>query len=494
MSALNLISVNRPGFEVCRNAFSTTFRIYSNSELQSVDPTLRHCTQNTMGAIYRSDGSLVAFSERGGGRNTDLVAGLDAPDIHEYEIVRPSQVMKGRTLYLGYFMNHYGHFLLETLSRLWSIGAFQYDNYVMFPFTFNGGNVLPTAFHRRFLSFFGLSLENVTILRNPVEFEEIHVPDRTVTINRNANLHALEIYRSVSSRYCSVSAPPRIFLSRLQPYARAKNIPQVEKLFSEFGFKVIYPEIMNIDEQLYYYSNCCVLAGFAGSGLHNCVFCREGAYVIELGDVRSRAISLTSQRVANELARVNAAFIPYRGSDDGWFDVEGVRNALASIRLLGFPYSKLGSGIVAADADSHYTWPGVMTLHVANRGDISQRGSFEAGMNAGARSSVEGFSISLDADAPVRVEYKVLQNDSTWSQWSTEGTFVGSRGEARPIRGFSIRVLSDGPFKFACRCVGRFSDMEDLVVCADGEECKAGAKSSLLGLEVKLILDKIERP
>ena len=100
-------------------------------------------------------------------------------------------------------------------------------------------------------------------------------------------------------------------------------------MFAGFGFRVIYPEQMPIAEQLSLYANCEVLASLSGSGMHNCLFARPGLMTIEVGDARARRNPVLMQRIANELAQVEAHFIPFGEGTEARHRSEGRAQAPA---------------------------------------------------------------------------------------------------------------------------------------------------------------------
>jgi hypothetical protein len=134
MPIRDLIKIHDPKIEIHRRAFSTEFRHFSRDELQSASKGFGHCTRATIGAIYDRDSNLITLSERGGGRNTDLVVGLDPPRIVDRHNLSISNYIPGRSLFLGYYMNHYGHFITETMARFWATNIDTFDHYVFFPF------------------------------------------------------------------------------------------------------------------------------------------------------------------------------------------------------------------------------------------------------------------------------------------------------------------------------------------------------------------------
>jgi capsular polysaccharide biosynthesis protein len=60
------------------------------------------------------------------------------------------------------------------------------------------------------------------------------------------------------------------------------NEQEVEALFRAHGFEVIYPEAVGFREQLDLYGGCSVIAGPAGSNMHNSAFLPRSASVIVL--------------------------------------------------------------------------------------------------------------------------------------------------------------------------------------------------------------------
>ena len=68
------------------------------------------------GAVYTSKGRLVPISQKIGGLGGHRMAMADP------QLIRPerwTQRLRGRWLYGGHWMNHFGHFLTETVTTLW---------------------------------------------------------------------------------------------------------------------------------------------------------------------------------------------------------------------------------------------------------------------------------------------------------------------------------------------------------------------------------------
>lgn len=60
------------------------------------------------------------------------------------------------------------------------------------------------------------------------------------------------------------------------------NHADIEALFGEFGFQIVYPETMPIPEQILLFARAEQIAGEYGSGLHNTIFSNPGTRVMVL--------------------------------------------------------------------------------------------------------------------------------------------------------------------------------------------------------------------
>lgn len=77
----------------------------------------------------------------------------------------------------------------------------------------------------------------------------------------------------------------KLYISRRNlniSYRELVNWREIEKLFESYGFDLVHPQEMSIKDQIELFSQAEVLAGEAGSGLHNCVFSPEGVKIINI--------------------------------------------------------------------------------------------------------------------------------------------------------------------------------------------------------------------
>lgn len=293
------------------------------------------------GCVYRGDGTKVSRSERFGGWKGDLFRS-DNPD----RLERPAFVeRKGRGVYLGALMaGHYGHFIAEGLSTFWifeMLPADEFDYFLFSPFVF--GPSFP-EYALQCIRVFDIDPHKIVIMsEEAMVFEELVVPERLFRLNHSADPAMAWVHRKICSRIEEVADPvERIYLSRrrlsLKQLTRViANEILVEKLFRQAGFTVIYPEEVPFEDQLALYANARVVAGPSGSALHNSLFMRPGAKLIELGDPRYRGNRAPTQMLCDLVSGVETALIPFVGiirdeEKSMSVDVEDLRKNL--IRIL----------------------------------------------------------------------------------------------------------------------------------------------------------------
>jgi capsular polysaccharide biosynthesis protein len=316
------------------NCYATRFQHFS-AESQPLNLALnkyKHTQHQVVGAIYTQKGVLIDQSRRCGGVGGDIVESVDPASIVLPKT--PDQVFySGTTLYLGNFMNHYGHFITEFISKLWCVDDIQFDRIVIRPFIFQNGQVVFFEFAKQFLSILLPPNSNIDVLSDAAYFENIVIPSQGWPINSKCNLAVRSAYSKVHKSFLEDGkTSSRIFLTRHQKTSkRIANLAQIEEIAAQLGFEIINTETVHIKEQLRKYANCSIIAGFDGTSMHNCLFARPGTVVVDLGDVRARNKPHLMQSIAQAVSNVRMFFVPYKGTESGEADPTYLHASLSDI-------------------------------------------------------------------------------------------------------------------------------------------------------------------
>jgi hypothetical protein len=298
-----------PGFEVHRRAFATPFT-FSRAEPPS---NLRY----VKGALYSALGDLVGLSQRPPGLPADFIR-LEDPPWCEPPPARP---LEGRGCYIGNVFGHYGHFLLEGITATWPRLDQRFDYYAAHPFIFS---YQTHRYIREAYAALGIRWKDVVVIDRPMVFDDITVPERPWQPGIQVN----SVARKVFARLSRVHKRPakRLYLSRRGVGKRAiENEGEIEALFRRRGFRIVHPEMLTIARQAVLYGRASVVAGLAGSQLHNVLLCREGTRVIALGDGRRQLNP--NQMLCNALMNSPCLYIPFAG-EGSTFDLTGLAGEL----------------------------------------------------------------------------------------------------------------------------------------------------------------------
>ena len=303
------------------------------------------------GAIYDEHNKLVLESQRT--KSGDNEWNPDDPE--EINRTADCSYLSGQSLYLGHYTGHYGHFLLETLSRFWvflerSEISKKYDNFVFHPFLHKMPS--PARYSPAKISFecFGIDLSKIIFLNRPTCFEEISVPKSCFNINFSVDGKMRTVYNKIQEHGVGLRSSDfgwvkrllgwpktgalKIYLSRRKAkgYHPMLNEVEVEKIFSEAGFKVLHPELWSFEQQLALYQRAEVIAGVEGSALHNSVFMNTGSKVISLGTPRVPSGMILNQSLCNSLSGVENRYIEFKGElnakNRAYYDTEHIRREL----------------------------------------------------------------------------------------------------------------------------------------------------------------------
>ena len=183
-----------------------------------------------------------------------------------HEIKVPPIASHCEGLYGGLLLPHYGHFLLESLSRVWALKTLRSDLPIIWHIL--SGKPGLTSWQNEIFGLLGINVDRFVLARKPVHMQSIYVPSPGYKIQLWADpYHAKAL--------CVVDTKPvkgkKVWLSRSKLDEEAGKITNEDELEHELqamGWLVIYPEQLSITEQIDAIKDAELLAGFEGSAFH----------------------------------------------------------------------------------------------------------------------------------------------------------------------------------------------------------------------------------
>jgi hypothetical protein len=199
-------------------------------------------------------------------------------------------------LYGGVFLRHYGHFLLESLSRLWAIRAFPNLPIV---WQFFKEQRRPDAWQADMLDILGIEQSRVMLIRQPTRFATLIAPDEGVRIN--TFFHETQIAALASYQFRTPRKLNRVWLSRRRLADNAGRVMEeelIEERLARLGWRVVSPEALSVRAQLETMADAETLGGFVGSAFHTLVLGREVQTKVRMVRRFNAAIPESYERIA----------------------------------------------------------------------------------------------------------------------------------------------------------------------------------------------------
>ena len=189
-----------------------------------------------------------------------------------------------KVVYCGYMVNHWGHFLIEGVCRLWYFLEQDptIDKYV-FLLDENEEREI-RGNYREFLRLLKI-WDKLEFINKPTTFREVLVPELALKCHTYYCPKLREMFDVVADNVVvdpSWKTYDKIFYSRSQ---LAKGIPfefgfdMLDSFFAQNGYTILYPEKVPLGEMIHYIRNSKVVASISGSLPHNMFFGRNGQKV-----------------------------------------------------------------------------------------------------------------------------------------------------------------------------------------------------------------------
>lgn len=217
--------------------------------------------------VVRADGSFRQMSRT-------LLSGARLSGVPEFDDEPFAEVQPGRWLFAGVGRHHFGHFLVETLIRLWAAGYYrdELDGIVVIP---NRGVDFSVAIDRRFGPFLSLLTDGLAVHlpKHPTRYETLLLP--SPGFGPQGWITGTPIFRrEIRARVAARIRPQggeKLYISRTQLHKDDKLVDQearIEELMQKAGYDIFYPEQHSIADQLSRYMAAKTIVGPEGSAFH----------------------------------------------------------------------------------------------------------------------------------------------------------------------------------------------------------------------------------
>lgn len=213
----------------------------------------------------------------------------DCNSVAEKRIV-DKEVCKSETVvYAGFMRHQWGHFIVNTMSRLWFILKHPEVKYDKIVFSLLPGE--KDELNGNFLEFFkwlGI-LDKIEFIDKATPYRKVIVPELSWSLQHHYSEEFNLVFDCLIDNIMSASHdnqteyPQKVFFTRSR-LAKAQlaeiGMGFLDSFFEANGYTVIAPESLNLEQMVKLMQNADIVAGAAGSTVHNILFGKRGQKLI----------------------------------------------------------------------------------------------------------------------------------------------------------------------------------------------------------------------
>ncbi|MFK7876364.1 MAG: DUF563 domain-containing protein [Paracoccaceae bacterium] len=181
--------------------------------------------------------------------------------------------LSGTWLWGGVLWNHFGHFLVESTSRLWAVPQLRdhIDGILFIPKRpRRGGRVLP--YQQEFVQLLGCDAR-IKIINQPTQVDRLFVPGQGFGIGR-ISAGSLPFRQAMADHFASDVAPvgaEKVYVSRSNlrlSLGRILGERELERNLKAQGYSIFHPEDHDLATQIATYKAAKTILACEGSALH----------------------------------------------------------------------------------------------------------------------------------------------------------------------------------------------------------------------------------
>jgi hypothetical protein len=181
-------------------------------------------------------------------------------------------------VYIGAMRAQWGHFLIDSINRLWYIFDAKFENskvklaYCHSSDFFIKGNI------KEVFELLNLHINDFYSIDKPTKFRKVIIPEAALVSKdyyTDEYVNLIERLKKASVERSSIIKLNKIFFTRtnfLQAIPKERGTEEIERFFKSNGFNIIAPEKLPVKDQIFLMMNCKVFASIGGTAPHMLLF------------------------------------------------------------------------------------------------------------------------------------------------------------------------------------------------------------------------------
>lgn len=216
--------------------------------------------------------------------------------------------------YCGILTGHFGHFLLESISRLYYV----IKNPEKFKCVFLIRPVCSLSLISEVFDILNIDKERIEIVTTPTQYKKVIVPESSVILYKEIKKEYMEIIDKMTLNVPFKTGMEKVFLSN-KYYGRGifrGNECQLEEIFNQNGYVSYYPNLLPLREQISIIKSAKEFVTTEGTSSHVALFLNSKAKCIILKRIPiDNVVQLEIDKIKGYNVEYVNSFISYFGMD-----------------------------------------------------------------------------------------------------------------------------------------------------------------------------------
>jgi Glycosyltransferase 61 len=271
-----------------------------------------------VGAVYDGNDELIRSTLR---FNTGDIFPVDTARLDDISKLSAWQSPHPVALYSGILFPIIGHFLFESIARLWPLLWREAGSAGQLPVYFHHWPGLDlkafmaNSLYRETFRAFGLKESDVNIIERPIRFDTLIVPDPASAYHLHLDQRMVSVFDRIANsimqqgdyRHTSPQGNRRVYLSRSSwtENRRILNEEAIDALMMARGIEVVHTQTLGPRDLISLLLSADTVIATDGSQAHLAVFCRPGIRTVVL-DTRP----VPTQFAISALRGFNSVHVP----------------------------------------------------------------------------------------------------------------------------------------------------------------------------------------
>ncbi len=319
-----------------------------------IPPRADRNTRQQRSGVLTEDGALV---ENSISWNTSVSAVNRAPDTPQPETIND---LSGTWMFGGISYGHFGHFILETLSRMWALDELgdMIDGIVFTPKVTSDNCQRVMEVYGPLMRSLGINVRG-QVTNVPLRVEKLYVPRQGIGLSdlKLGSRKFRSRVRAVAGKDVSPKGAKRIYISRsalMKDRGGIVGESILEQFLSAEGYEIIHPQKMSAQDQIAQYKAADDIISVDCSPLHLVAYVGHAKQRVGILTRRSMTFAAEMADQIKEFSKADAFEINTLIRD--WVPSSASRAGRSSFGEIDFPktYELLkAKGMIASDTP----WP-----------------------------------------------------------------------------------------------------------------------------------------